>query len=159
MMPYQKNSAEWQDPLLTALRDCGHFLYHRRGGHLSRFRILQELEYHESKYPDEPFDQKDLQERLHVQSGSISEGIGKMEAMGLVQKSRCENDKRKVSLRLTQAGRQWLEAEKDARREQDAHLFDVLTKEEKEQLLHLVTKLTDSWDVSSTGKRKGDAHV
>jgi DNA-binding MarR family transcriptional regulator len=62
-----------------------------------------------------------------------------MEAMGLVQKSRCENDKRKVSLRLTQAGRQWLEAEKDARREQDAHLFDVLTKEEKEQLLHLVT--------------------
>lgn len=130
--------------LLTALERCGHFLHHRRGGKHSQARILRIL-YDQENTASSGLSQLRLQQMLGIRSGSISEIIGKMEASGLIRKTRQPDDRRKICLALTDTGRK---AYLQARQEQeqlDATLFYGLTNEEQEQLLILLQKLFQSW--------------
>ncbi len=47
----------------------------------------------------------DLAERLHLDPGTISSALGRLEAKGLLARARDPNDQRKVTLLLTPAGR------------------------------------------------------
>jgi DNA-binding MarR family transcriptional regulator len=48
---------------------------------------------------------KDLTERLHMPKGTLSGLVARMEAMGLVERTACQDDGRAVRLRLTRRGR------------------------------------------------------
>lgn len=48
---------------------------------------------------------KDISERLHLDSGTLSPLIGRLEKNGLVEKHRSREDSRRVQVRLTEAGR------------------------------------------------------
>ncbi len=90
--------------LLGKMEKCGHFLYHRRGGKRGQGRILKILLTEGEKT------QKELQDYLEIQSGSMSEIVLKMEESGLISREKDESDRRKVFIYIEDKG---LEQEKE----------------------------------------------
>ena len=85
--------------------------------------------------------QRELTELMGVMPGSLSELLGKMEFRGLITRIRLEEDRRKVTVSLTEAGK-----EKAAERGH-RDIFSALDESEKEQLKALLKKLTEAWEV------------
>ena len=126
--------------VISQLRACGHFLYFRMGGRISRKRILAILYQHPCLL------QKKLQDMLHLQSGSLSEVIIKMEAEGLIEKVRSEIDGRQWEIRLTETG--WLEAKrlKAEYEEQIMKMMACFSREELETLHELLETMFAHWN-------------
>ena len=81
--------------------------------------------------------QKALQELLHVQPGSVSEILAKMEEKGLIERTRSEDDRRASLIRLTT----------DAKlSETEGGLFGKLSEEEKETLKSILEKILSGDD-------------
>lgn len=127
-----------KDDLYSRMRSCGHYLYHRFGREMGQGRILAILSEQKS------MTQKELQEILQIQPGSVSEILTKLEEKGMILRKKDEEDKRRVVLELTDAGREASAACKK-QEEQRRHLFDALDESEKEQLNQLLGKLLESW--------------
>ena len=87
----------------------------------------------------ESMSQKELQDILGIQPGSISEILGKLEAAGLITRVTDESDRRRTIVSLTDAGR--AEAGSDIDTENPSR-FAVLTDEEKSTLLELLEKVS-----------------
>lgn len=125
--------------VIKQLKACGHFLYFRMGGKIGRKRILIILEkYHELL-------QKELQDMLEVQSGSLSEIIIKMENDGLIEKAKSEKDGRHMVIRLTEKGIREAEI---ARKEHDKHveeLMSCLSENQKQELYDLLSTVLKHW--------------
>ena len=85
--------------------------------------------------------QRELTELMGVMPGSLSELLRKMEARGLITRIRLEEDRRKVTVSLTETGK-----EKAAERGH-RDIFAALDENEKEQLKALLKKLTEAWEV------------
>lgn len=124
-----------RDSLGGLMRRCGHYLVHRSGLPGSRERMLRLL----AERGD--MDQADLVCLLELRSASVSELLGKLEAQGLVTRRRSEEDRRGLTISLTEAGRAQLPAEPG----QDA-AFSALTEDERAELKTLLQKLLDSWE-------------
>lgn len=125
--------------VIKQLKACGHFLYFRMGGKIGRKRILIILEKHHELL------QKELQDMLEVQSGSLSEIIIKMENDGLIEKAKSEKDGRHMVIRLTEKG--LMEAE-IAREEHDKHveeLMSCLSENQKQELNDLLSTVLKHW--------------
>lgn len=125
------------DDLGSLMRACGHFLYHSGGERNGQVRILRILSKSES------ISQKELQEILAIQPGSISEILSKMENRGLIKRERDEVDKRKIIVSITESGKNSLNNGEKNRHNQDK--FAVLTEEQKEELKKMLGMLLDSW--------------
>ena len=96
------NGPQEFDDLAGRLERCGKILLHCLGKRRGQEKILRILwEQGEST-------QKDLQEQLGIQPGSMSEIAAKLAAKGLVARGRAESDRRKILLSLTEEGRTWL---------------------------------------------------
>lgn len=134
------------EELLPLMEGCGHFLHHRRGGKRGQGKILKILSL------EGEMTQKELQERLGIQAGSMSEIVLKLEAKGFIERKRDEEDKRKIKLTITEAGKVHFEEKRKEHIEQEKNLFDALTLEEKLQLQGLLLKLHKSWEVKFDGK-------
>ncbi|MCD8326616.1 MAG: MarR family transcriptional regulator [Lachnospiraceae bacterium] len=89
--------------------------------------------------------QQELQKHLGIQSGSISEILGKMETNGLIRRARLASDHRKICLFLTDAGRERLERKREEIHSQEALLFQRLTAQEQAELQRIMEKLLDGW--------------
>ncbi len=140
-MVWQENKVEMsgQERLRVLLIRCGHKLGSGHGRQQTQGRILKIL-YHYG-----PMTQKDLQGKLDIQPGSMSEIAAKMEHKGLLIREKDPLDKRKILLMLTEAGRADVEGFQKQRKSQHTKEFDALTQEEEQQLLHLLEKLLNSW--------------
>ena len=126
--------------LVRRLRFCGHFLYYRIGGRTGRGRILNVLEDHRQLL------QRELQEILGVQSGSMSEIVIKMEAEGLVEKTKCRQDGRQIVLRLTQKGREQAAIYRQEYQARVEQMASCLSPEELAELLRLLGVLHGHWE-------------
>ena len=93
-----------------------------------------------------PMTQKALQEKLEIQPGSMSEIAAKLERRGLLCRERDEEDKRKVFLSLTDAGRVDVEQYRAQGRPSGGHRFAGLSEEEQRTLCALLEKLMNSWE-------------
>ena len=94
----------------------------------------------------EQMSQKELQEILHIQPGSMSEIAAKLESKGLIARGRDEADKRKILLSITDEGRTWVNQRNAAAiRQQRAELFSSLSQEEQDTLQTLLGKLSADW--------------
>ncbi len=116
--------------------------FNKRGGRRnSQNRVLDIL----SRY--DIISQQQLQEILGIKPGSLSELLQKLENKGYIEKIKSEEDKRKVYIRITEAGRQNKE-EMIVENDQ----FSNLTIEEQETLKTLLKKLlvNDQQDEVST---------
>lgn len=133
--------------VVEQMRACGHFLYYRMGGRVGRRRILVLL----SRY-DEML-QKDLQDLLQIQSGSLSEMIIRLEADGYVEKGRSAADGRQQTLRLTPAGREragQLKAEYEAQVEK---MMGCLSAEQMLELRSMLETLLNHWERMESPKK------
>ncbi|MBO7364403.1 MAG: winged helix-turn-helix transcriptional regulator [Lachnospiraceae bacterium] len=85
--------------------------------------------------------QRELQHLLDIQPGSMSELLKKMEIQGLIVRERDGEDRRKVTVALTEKGTALAE-QKHGRPDP----YAALTDEEKETLKALLSKLVASWE-------------
>lgn len=131
---------EWND-LAAKMERCGRqitqCLEKRRG----QGRLLLVL-YQRGEMP-----QKELQELLGIQPGSMSEIAAKLESGGFLVRVRSEADRRKVSLSITEKGRERVTRRDEERiRQRRAQLFSALTPEEQKTLEELLDKLSADWE-------------
>lgn len=116
-------------------RSCAHMLHHKERRSGSREQILTYLMENGSAF------QKDIQEELRVQPGSVSELLSKLEKNDLIVRKKSRLDKRAVIISLTQKGA----AETKVRLQKEENSpFDVLTDEEQETLRTILRKLLSS---------------
>ena len=98
--------------------------------------------------------QRVLQELLHIQPGSMSEIAAKMEAAGLIRRERSEEDKRRVTVSITEQGKETLAAAP----EQRTATLEPLTEEEQKTLEELLDKLITSWSAEGGRRRPRGPH-
>ncbi len=132
--------------VVKQLHLCGHFLHFRMGCMSGKNRIMGMLHKHG------PMLQKELQEHLCIQSGSISEIIIKMEADGLIQKSRCEHDGRNFVLSLTEKGRREAQQRRDQLDATAEQLMESVSQQELAVLHESLEKLLKNWRESGQFK-------
>ena len=124
------------DGLYALMRACGHVLYHQGGRKSGQGRILRILSHCES------MSQRELQEILGIQTGSLSEILAKMESAGLIERERDETDRRRSIVRLTQTGR---DRAGKCRAGEHPDMFSALNEEQKNQLKELLSILLADW--------------
>lgn len=125
--------------LATKLARCGQFLFHQAGAQRGQGRILKILSL------TEKMTQRELQEILMIQPGSLSETAAKLEDKGLILRERDEEDKRKVVLSLTEEGAKVV-ASYGEEKGPKGQLFATLSEEEYAQLEGLMDKLLTDWE-------------
>ena len=121
------------------LHSCGHYLYHHATGP-RQIIVLHLLQEHGS------LTQKELQDMLEVQAGSISELVSKLESKGFVERTKDSLDKRKVTITLTEKGKAL------SIKNPKATLHDryaALNEDEQDELIVLLDKLLASWKEES----------
>ena len=140
----------FHDDLAGRMEQCGHILYHCMGAQRGQGKILRIL----SAQGD--MSQKDLQDTLGIQPGSMSEIPAKLENKGYLVRVRDEADKRKILLSITDQGRQAVACHNSTAVQQrrDA-LFSALTPEERTQLQHLLDTLLADWTQRFDRDRQG----
>lgn len=131
---------EISQAIVKALRRCGHFLHYKMGDKAGQRRIFFAL------LKQGEVLQRDLQDMLGVQSGSISEIVGKMESEGLVEKVRSEADGRNLVLKLTERGAGQAERQRSEYDGKIASMMSCLDDSEQEELFFLLEKLTKHWE-------------
>lgn len=132
---FQQSSVIAQNDLTGKLMKCGHILMHKTGKKRGQENILEILSQHDQ------ISQKQLQEMLAIEAGSLSEILSKLEQRNLIQRSKDQNDKRKSIIALTQMGYDKIKNKKS----NDEDLFDMLTIQEKQQLDLMLDKILEEW--------------
>ncbi len=126
--------------IITDLRGCGHFLHYKMGGKSGRRRIFHILS------EQGELQQRELQEILGVQSGSLSEILSKIEADGYIEKNKCEKDRRNYNLRLTPKGKEKAIQLQRVYEEKVEQLLSCFTKKQTEDLLEMLDVLLEHWN-------------
>lgn len=128
------------DALAQQLEWCGRMLFHFLGKRRGQGKILRILTERGG------ISQREMQEILGIQPGSMSEIAAKLESRGLVVRIRDREDKRKILLSLTEQGRSMLaQWEENSGRCRSGELFSALSAEEQEMLGKLLKKLSADW--------------
>ena len=132
-----------QEDLLMQLHQCvallqrGRFQPARQGGGMGsgQGRLLYLLNKMDGA------SQTDLVNILDSRPASVSDLIGKLEHLELVDRRRSGNDRRKVNLFLTQKGKETVSGVENARKDLLSDVFAGFTEEEVEQFSFLLAKL------------------
>lgn len=139
--------------ILRQLRRCFHYFRYGMGGNTSQQRILSMLGERGV------ITQRELQDMLGVQSGSLSEILGKVESSGYIMRRQNENDRRQMNLELTKAGRNAAHSFREEHVSKAKEMFHGLTEEEKEQLSVLLEKMMANWpQMEAMGKPGRGCH-
>ena len=127
--------SEINDSALYALFfRCSHIMHRHMGAKVSQQRILSLLSQN-------AMTQKEIRHALGIQAGSLSELAARLEEQGLITRERDERDKRRILLRLTDAGRELTEQSTQVG---DAELFACLSAEEQAALRVMLNKIVDA---------------
>lgn len=125
--------------LMKQLSQCGHVLHHRRCLNQSQNRILLLLKNRG------PMTQKALMHAMHIQSGSLSEVLGKVESAKYIEKKRCQDDKRNFEVFLTDLGLQQAELFEKHQASMAEKLFASLDDQQKDMLAEILDQLLSEW--------------
>lgn len=134
-----------QEKLRVLLIRCGQKLGSNNGKRQTQGRILKILYYYG------PMTQKDLQDKLDIQPGSMSEIAAKLEHKGFLIREKDPADKRKILLSLTEAGREDMDQFRMQKKVLRTRDFEALSQEEQQSLERLLEKLLDSWSPPPEG--------
>ena len=127
--------------ILTNLGFCGHYMHFHRGGRSGRAPILCLLEKNGGT-----MSQQALGMSFDLKAGSLSEILSKMEASGLITRTRDPQDRRQLTVCLTEAGAEAARLETEARIRFRTRAFSNLTPEEQEQLADLLDRVRARWE-------------
>lgn len=133
--------------LVYTLWRCFRFLHkHSEGGKVSQLRVLRVLRRH----PE--MTQRQLLDHMAIQQSTLSELLKKMEDLALIQRSPCPQDRRQVVLKLTESGREQMEQMEARELSRNVQYLQVLSWEERQTLLDLLTKLDTCWSEQDVRK-------
>ncbi|MCD8008439.1 MAG: MarR family transcriptional regulator [Clostridiales bacterium] len=140
-VPAHREPKTPEERLNRALRRCGHYLYHHSAGprQATVLRLLQE---------NGSMSQRDIQEALHIQPGSVSELLSKLENKGFLLRQRDAEDKRKVNIVLTPRGQA---QELRPMEETLSQRYAVLSEAEQALVTDCLERLLASWDEGGCG--------
>ena len=125
---------------LHLLRRCGHYLHHNWGcGRVSQMRVLHILE------DCGEMTQRELQDRMGIQQGSLSELVKKLEEQAFITRTCSPEDHRQLLIQITEEGRQQSQLLRERRNREGMELAGALSEEEQRTLQALLNKLLDSW--------------
>ena len=130
--------------LMKKMRRCGHILHHKYSLNFSQNKILLILNR------EGEMGQKALTDVMQIQAGSISELLTKLETAELIERKRCQNDKRNCSVALTEKGRRQAEEFEERRKVMAEFLFRTLDQEQKERLYETLEILLEYWEASES---------
>ncbi|GAA3400593.1 MarR family winged helix-turn-helix transcriptional regulator [Paenibacillus hodogayensis] len=102
---------------------------------MGAFHILEFL-YHKGPHPIQK-----IGDKFSIPSGSVTYVVDKLEKKGLVHRELSPEDRRLVLVKLTDAGQELLDDIFPKHTSTIAHLFSVLTDEDKQQLTELLKKI------------------
>lgn len=89
----------------------------------------------------EPRTHGELCRRLNVSTGAMTNRLDKLQRAGLVQRTRDQRDRRGVTLTITDAGRERIDAYVDRGADRERELLDGLSDQDKRRLNALLSKL------------------
>lgn len=135
------NTADVNNRLIMNLRDISHTMRALYEGRGSQKRILMVL------LETGNITQRALTERLGIQPGSASEVIAKLENAGLIVRISSSEDRRTADISLTEEGRKQAMEARIQREQRHEQMFSCLSEEEKIQLLALLGKVNDDWEI------------
>jgi len=138
--------------LMSLLYQSSHFLHHRRGGKRGQRKILTLL----TQNPG--ISQKELQDRLGIESGSMSELVIKLEHKGLITRTKDDIDKRMSKLTITELGSRMSKELEDLAAGEEQLLLSSLDAGEQEQLQLLLSKLVTNWEEAYDLRGEGRHH-
>ena len=116
----------------------GHGKGHCHGGGHGKRRVLALLAMKEG------MSQKDIAFLLGIRPQSASEVLAKLQDQGFIERRQDEDDKRVTKVYLTEKGREHAKRCAEMHQAMAADVFSVLSEDEKEQLLSILSKLSES---------------
>lgn len=131
---FQRQLARYQRYYFINRRDAGALGDQHRG----QGRILKLLKLQPKTT------QKELSYLLDMRPQSIGELLSKLERKGYIVRTPSEKDRRVLSVELTEAGLEAIEATEE--QNNNSGIFDVLSEEEQDTLSHLMQKLNTYLD-------------
>ncbi len=126
--------------LLHDLGYFGHFLHVHAGGRNGKQHILAVLFQNDGHMA-----QSDLAKQSCVTSAALSEVIAKLEAEGLIIRTRSASDGRSLDIELTQAGADKAAEIISAKLRFEEEAFACLSDDEVEQLSDMISRLAAHW--------------
>ncbi len=137
--------------LMKKLSECGHILHHRRCLNQSQNQILLLL------YQYGSMSQSQLMEMMHIQSGSLSELVSKVERAGYIQRNRCEHDCRNFEISLTDTGEKQAVRFEEHQQWMAQCMFEKLDLQQKKFLYDMLEDLLEEWkDLKPCHSCKGE---
>ena len=127
--------------LLWNLGYCGHYLHFHSGGRSGRAAIICLLAKNDGQ-----MSQQELGAFFDLKPGSLSEILAKIENAGLIERTRNPEDRRQLSIRLTQKGTEEAALEQERRLRFRQRAFSCLTAEEQEQLVVMLDTIRSHWE-------------
>ena len=97
-------------------------------------------------YRDGDMTQKDLLTKTKNTSASLSEMVSKLEAKGLVERTRVDKDCRQTLLSLTKEGQKQAKEAQEAIESFEAHALSILSDKEKVTFCAYLDRLVEHWD-------------
>jgi DNA-binding MarR family transcriptional regulator len=119
----------------------GHYLHVHAGGRSGQQHVLVMLRTHGGS-----MGQREIQERSKISSASISEVLAKLEAAGMVTRTRSDEDRRQQVIVLTEAGTREADGHIAQRDRFEERCLACLTEDEKAQLVGLLDRLVGHWE-------------
>ncbi len=93
-------------------------------------------------YEDKTLDQISIATQLGVDRNTVADVIRRVQRRGLLERPPSKTDKRAKLARLTEEGRRFVEAVQPAMIEAQRRFIKVLPRDEQDQLMELMRKLT-----------------
>jgi len=129
-----------KDDLQSLLVQSGHFLNFKKNGKRGQRKILRILAEHTD------VSQKELQDLLGIESGSMSEIVSKLEHKGLIKREKDKLDRRMSRIKITKNGLELAKEIEAIDVVDEESLFTSLSVEEQEQLKTILKKLLQGWE-------------
>lgn len=137
-VPFDEQSDEWK--IINDLGYIGHFLFVHVGGRSGKHRVLSYLYVSGGRRS-----QRQLVDHAGSTSAALSEVLAKLEAEGLVTRTRSEQDKRQLDVVLTEEGRKRAQEVIQWQQIFLGEAFAGFSAAEQKQLATLVGRLATHW--------------
>lgn len=127
--------------LLWGLGFCGHYLHFHSGGRSGRAAIICMIAKNGGQ-----MSQQELGAFFELKPGSLSEILAKIENAGLIERTRNPEDRRQLTIRLTEKGSAEAQREQEGRNRFRRQAFSCLSVDEQENLLDMLEKIRTHWE-------------
>ena len=127
--------------LLAGLGFCGHYMHFHGGGRSGKAPIICLIAKRGGQ-----ISQQELGGLFELKPGSLSEVLAKLEAAGLIERTRNPEDRRQLIIQLTDEGAREAALDQAARERFRSQAFTCLTPEEQESLAIMLKKIRTRWE-------------